>query len=134
MKKSVIILIGIIYLASVVLVNFYGMEARSFNPVVYTESIELLNDDIELKDDGTPYAVIEGADADGLWHYQVQYRITPDDVTDTTVDYTLLSSNPNVTIDEENNIITFEKRGMVTIMLTPRDGADVSIILEIWAR
>ena len=134
MKKSVIILIAIIYLASVALVSFYGLQPKMFDEVVYVDSIEFLNDDIRLKDDGTPYAVIQGADTDGVWRYQVEYRAYPDNATDKTVDYTILSPNPNVAIDEETGLVTFAKRGMVTIMLTPRDGSDVSIILEIWAR
>ena len=52
MKKSVIILIAIIYLASVALVSFYGLQPKMFDEVVYVDSIEFLNDDIRLKDDG----------------------------------------------------------------------------------
>ncbi len=134
MKKSVIILIAIIYLASVALVSFYGLQPKLFDEVVYVDRIEFLNEDIKPKDDGTLYAVIRGADSDGLWRYQIEYRAYPDNATDKTVDYTILSPQPNVEIDEETGLVTFKKRGVVTIMLKPRDGSDVSVTLEIWAR
>ena len=52
MKKSVVILILVIYLVSVALVSFFGLQYKTFDEVIYTESIEFLNDDIKTKKDG----------------------------------------------------------------------------------
>ena len=40
MKKSVIILIGIIYIASIFVVGFFGMKVKNYNVMVYIEDIE----------------------------------------------------------------------------------------------
>ena len=44
MKKSVIILIGIIYILSIFAVSFLGLRIESFNQIVYVEKIEILNE------------------------------------------------------------------------------------------
>ena len=44
MKKSVVILIGIIYVASIALVSFFGLKAKIYNAKVYAERVQILND------------------------------------------------------------------------------------------
>ena len=39
MKKSVVILIGIIYVASIALVSFFGLKAKIYNAKVYAERV-----------------------------------------------------------------------------------------------
>ena len=43
MKKSVIILILIIYIGSIVFVGFFGMKMVSYNPTILPEKIECIN-------------------------------------------------------------------------------------------
>ena len=44
MKKSVIILIALIYAASIAVVGFLGLQARSYNDIIYADSLEILNE------------------------------------------------------------------------------------------
>ena len=39
MKKSVVILIALIYVVSIALVSFFGLQFKTFNPIVYTTSM-----------------------------------------------------------------------------------------------
>ena len=50
MKKSVVILIGLIYVASIALVGFLGLQAKFYNDVIYLESFEILT--------GVPYLTV----------------------------------------------------------------------------
>ena len=44
MKKSVILLIFVIYVASIVVIGFFGVKIASYNPTIYVSSIEILNE------------------------------------------------------------------------------------------
>ena len=96
MKKSVVILIAIIYVTSIALVSFFGLAYKVFNEVIDVQSIELLNEG--LKDSGDPekgyYAIIQ-KNENGEWKYQIKYRVHPDNATNTKVDF---SYNKNQTI------------------------------------
>ena len=52
MKKSVIILIGIIYIASIFVVGFFGMQVKNYNVMVYIEDIECTNEGIRTETNG----------------------------------------------------------------------------------
>ena len=52
MKKSVIVLIAIIYVAAIGLVSFYGLKFKVFEEVVPVESIELLNTGLNTDKNG----------------------------------------------------------------------------------
>ena len=132
MKKSVVILITIIYIASIALVSFFGLQFKVFDEIVYSNKIELLNEDIKIKN-GEPYALAEKGE-DGVWRYQLEYRVYPDNVTNSAVTFSYDNQNNTVSIDE-NGVITFTKKGVVTIEILPEDGSpDVSATLTVWAR
>ena len=44
MRKSVLFLVGILYLVSIVVVTFFGMQARMDQFKVYVSSVEIIND------------------------------------------------------------------------------------------
>lgn len=133
MKKSVVILIAIIYIASIALVSFFGLQFKVFDEVVYTNKIELLNEDIKINKNGEPYALAEKGE-DGVWRYQLEYRVYPDNATNSAVIYSYDNLNNTVSVDE-NGVITFTKKGVVTIEILPKDGSpEVSAKLTVWAR
>jgi len=133
MKKSVVILIAIIYIASIALVSFFGLQFKVFDEVVYTNKIELLNEDIKINKNGEPYALAEKGE-DGVWRYQLKYRVYPDNATNSAVIYSYDNLNNTVSVDE-NGVITFTKKGVVTIEILPKDGSpEVSAKLTVWAR
>ncbi|MBQ2773386.1 MAG: hypothetical protein IJC95_06250 [Clostridia bacterium] len=132
MKKSVVILITIIYIASIALVSFFGLQFKVFDEIVYSNKIELLNEDIKIKN-GEPYALAEKGE-DGVWRYQLKYRVYPDNVTNSAVTFSYDNQNNTVSIDE-NGVVTITKKGPVIIQILPQDGSpDVSATLTVWAR
>ena len=136
MKKSVVILIAIIYVASIALVSFFGLQYQNFFEIVYTEQIELLGDNIKTNDKGEKYVVIL-PDEQGNYAYQIQYRVHPDNATNSKVDFVFdheKADKSSISVDE-NGVVTFTKKGVVTIEILPQDGsANVSASLTIWAR
>ena len=49
MKKSVIILIAIIYVASIALVSFFGLKFKVFEEVVPVESVKILDENLNQR-------------------------------------------------------------------------------------
>lgn len=43
MKKSTLIIIGIVYLASIALISFFGMKVTVYSKVINVESVECIN-------------------------------------------------------------------------------------------
>ena len=132
MKKSVVILIAIIYVASIALVSFFGLQFKVFNEIIYSNEIQILNQDIKLEKSGTPYAFAQKGE-DGVWRYQLEWRVYPDDVTDSGVTFSYDNKNNTVSVDE-NGVVTMTKKGAVTIKILPQDGSpEVSATLKILA-
>ena len=131
MKKSVIILIGVIYIAAIALVSFFGLQAKIYNEKVYVERIEILND-YKVDDQGNKYIVFY-PDENGERKFQINYRVYPDDASTKKVDFNYDTQNTNVTIDE-NGVVTFKKKGSVIVNITATDGSGVSEKIEITSR
>ena len=121
MKKSVVILIALIFIASVVSVSFFGLQFKTFDEVVYVESIEIFDENMKISDTGEQYVVIR-PDANGVRQYQINYRVYPDNATDSSVSYAYDTQNTNVSIDE-NGVVTFKKQGVVTVQIIANDGS-----------
>ena len=128
MKKSTIILIALIYVCSIVLVSFFGLNYKEFNKIVYATSIEVINkpDNYmtdELGEEIKVYVVRKDADT-GLRQFQIEWRIEPaESVTNKKVRF-IYDENPNYTIDE-NGLVTFNKgKVSVTIKVIPDDNSD----------
>ncbi len=105
MKKSVVILIALIYVASIAMVGFLGLKAKSYNDVIYVESIEILTDYSVDKNTGKKFIVFESSYAsdDSL---KLECRVIPDNASDKKVLYSLGSDCTNATIDE-SGLLTF---------------------------
>lgn len=134
MKKSVVILILVIYLVSVALVSFFGLQYKTFDEVIYTEKIEFLNDDIKTADDGTLYAMAQKDETTGKWTYQIKYRVYPDNATNSAVEYIYDIQKTGVTVDTDTGVITFDRKGALTVTIKPKDGTDISATVMIRAR
>ena len=136
MKKSVVILIAIIYVASIALVSFFGLQYQNFFEIVYTEQIELLGDNIKTNEKGEKYVVIL-PDEQGNYAYQIQYRVHPDNATNSKVDFIYdheKADKSSISVDE-NGVVTFSKRGgTLKVKLVAKDGsgASATITLITW--
>lgn len=134
MKKSVVILILIIYVASVALVSFFGLQYKTFDEVIYTTKIELLNEDIRTTEDGKLEAIVRKDETTGLWTYQIKHRVYPDNASNNAVDYIYDTQTPNVTVDETTGVVTFTGKGALDVTLKPKDGSNISVTISIRAR
>ena len=122
MKKSVVILILVIYLVSVALVSFFGLQFKVFEEVVYVESVELLNEGLlvpEFEADFDYYALV-APNEQGELRYQIKYRVHPDNATDQRVDFVLENASGDgevtgVSVDA-NGVVKMEKVGTAVIV------------------
>lgn len=121
MKKSVVILIALIYIAAVVSVSFFGLQFKTFEEIVYVESIELLDENLKVDDQGVKYVVIR-PDENGERKYQIKYRVHPDNATEDGVTFAYDEQNTSVTVDE-TGVVTFAKKGVVTVQIIAKDGS-----------
>lgn len=133
MKKSVIILIAIIYVASIALVSFFGLQYQTFFEIVYAESIELLDENITTNKETGEHTV---KITDGSYSYQIKYRVHPDNVTDNDVVFVYdeeKAEQLSITVSEDG-LVKFEnqKRGTITVTIMTADGR-ASTTLKIYA-
>ena len=120
MKKSVVILIAVIYIAAVALVSFFGIKSELLEETVYVDGIELIGNDIKTAADGTK-SVIVYLGEDGKGEYQLEWRVTPTNATNTKVVFNYDTTKTYGSIDE-NGLVKFDRAGVFTITITPADG------------
>ena len=132
MKKSVVVLIALIYILSIALVSFFGLQYKVFEEVIPVERIEILNEGLDYHETWGNYVVISPDKETGEWRYQIQYRVYPDEATDNKVKFTYDTQNTVASVDE-NGLVTFTGIGMVKVTLIPLDGSDTSATITIIA-
>ena len=130
MKKSVVILIAIIYIAAVALVSFFGLQHLVLEETIYVQRISILNDDVKTDPtDGSIYVVIYLDDKNEA-KYQIEYRVHPENATNQGVNFSYDTQTPNVTVDE-NGLVKFTGPSAVLITLNPKDGTALGVKPEI---
>lgn len=115
MKKSVVILIALIYVASIALVGFLGLQAKTYNEVIYVESLEILNDYSVNRQTGDKYITFRPSASERS--IQLEARCIPDNASDKSIVYALDRDCVNATIDE-NGLLTFIEDVSVPISVT----------------
>ena len=132
MKKSVVILIAIIYVASIALVSFFGLQYQTFFEIVYTDGVELLDDNIKTNPTtGEKYVQI----TDGSFAYQINYRVHPDNATNRDVYFVYdkeKAEQLSITVSEDG-LVKFTRRGTITVTVMAADGSGASATLKIYA-
>ena len=106
MKKSVVILIALIYVASIAVVGFLGLKANSYNDVIYVESIQILNDYTVPQTTRKKTIVLE----QGQNTIQINCKVIPEEASDTKIIYMLASDCTIATVDE-NGLLVFTDDG-----------------------
>lgn len=147
MKKSVVILILVIYIASVAFVGFLGMKMMTYNETVKVERIECINEDmteveeVKLGADGQPELDSEGKQiivkykkvtlryTEGL-KYQLETRAYPENASQAVV-YEYASSIATV---DENGLVSFTKRGTIDITIASDGFRTVTTKVQIVVR
>jgi hypothetical protein len=157
MKKSMIIAIIVVYILSIIAVNFFGLEIKQFEGLTKVDSIEC---SIEvMRDDDTEVNKTENLSNTGRDYYTfnfIQGVYTTEDES--------INTNPNVVLldvryfpanadnqmvkfsydkekaekicvfDEAKHTLIFLKSGAITVTVTTTDGSNKSQILIIHAK
>ncbi len=135
MKKSVIILIGIIYISSIFVVGFLGGKAKAFNEIVYITDIECTNEGII--DKGNNHKEIEfDYDPDKSIEENaliITYNVFPSESTLKGTDAVSVFAMPNDLLFEQDGTVFMFKNapGIVTIKLESLDGSNVKEYIDI---
>ena len=134
MKKSVIVLIGVIYIMAIAIVSFFGLKVDTFNETIYVTKVECTNDDVKIASDGSKYVVIPFVDdVDNPTTYQIEWRVHPDDATTKFVSFVYNKEKTHVTVNEFGTVI-FHKKGAITVQITSTDGTVKSDSITIYAK
>ena len=120
MKKSVVILIAIIYISSIALVSFFGLQHKTFNEVVYVEKIEILNENVGIDANGDKYITVR--DGNKL---QLDFRVYPDNATNKEVDFVYDTTNTKFTVDENGVVTCSTGKGAITVQIVAKDGTGI---------
>jgi hypothetical protein len=105
MKKSVVILIALIYAASIVLVGYLGLKAKTYNDVFPVERLEILTEYQENAATGDKY-IIFNSNGSGDNTIQFECRVLPDTATDKGIIYKLANDCTIATISDDG-LLTF---------------------------
>ncbi len=137
MKKSVILIIGIVYLASILIVGLMGIRMKFYNPTVYVSSIEYCpegtldesasNNARSVYRNGTQMEVVmkEGSAEDYDVYirdtfeeditFELKFTVKPENATNDSLDYAfdtgLLYEKTEIT-DPETGDVTYQEKGI----------------------
>jgi len=134
MKKSVVILIGIIYIAAIAVVSFFGLQFKIFEEIIPVESVEILNEGLKENEMWGKYVVIS-PDEDGNRRFEIKYRVYPDNATDNSVRFSYDTQTTGVTINEDG-VVIFTEPGpkTVKVQVIAMDGSGKSASITIIAK
>lgn len=137
MKKSVVMLILVIYVASVAVIGVFGMKSVLYDEKIYIEKITCINEeakDVEETIDGrtvTIQRVIIDYKESEETTFWIQWRVFPEDASFRRVEF--VSGNENVATVDGQGIVRFIKKGTVTIYINALDGSKIQGIVNITA-
>lgn len=136
MKKSVIILIGLIYITSIILVGFFGTKIGTYDVVVYAEKIEVLNKDVKtlsgqkiLTFDFIPYE----NEQDNINYIQLDWKVTPENATNIGVIFSYASNITHASVSPLG-IVYFKSKGSITVYISADDGSNIETSIIIRAK
>lgn len=131
MKKSVVLLIGLVYIISVVVVGVIGIKMHIYNETIYVTDIECSIRGLEPTSGKGNYS---GTDYDYYYFidncepnvtFEVHSDAKPSNATNGHVRY-YINENNNVSLQtsEENNIafLTFKDDAFIFVRISPTDG------------
>lgn len=133
MRKSVLFLIGIVFVISIVVVTFFGMKISFDQFKIYINEIEITNYDREIR--GNKYKTVYYNQTEGYTTLFIEYKIGPENASDPdAISFTLT----NNTYEDENGEtqyyaeisssgeLVFYKPKAVTVTITATDGSGKS--------
>ena len=131
MKKSVIILIALIYVASVALVSFFGLQFKVFEEIIPVERVDITNEGLEYNEIWGDYIVIDKANEKGEVRYQINYHVYPENATNTKVNFSYQASPEGCATIDEFGVVSFSSIGMIKVFVITTDGGDAQDTITI---
>ena len=120
MKKSVVILIALIYVAAIALVSFFGLQFKVFEEVIPVESVEITNDGQKYSPSQGDYIIVMPNEK-GERRLKIDYHVYPDNASNTEVDFAYEQSH--VASVDEYGVVTFTGPGMLKVTIIANDGS-----------
>ena len=144
MKKAVIILIGVVYVLSIFIVSFLGLEIAAFNKIVYVEKIEIINEvdgDACKVSTEKPVCVKENSNGDKYFVVKydpfaeatvvhIDWRVYPDNATNS--DVTLIYDEENTNFTIKGNTIAFTGKCTTQVSVHSTDGSSKKATVTIY--
>ncbi len=131
MKKSVVIIIALIYVASIALVSFFGLQYKVFNEVISVERVEITNEGQKHSDTFGDYIVIKPNEK-GERRIKIDYHVYPENASNTKVDFAY-EQVEYATVDEYG-VVTFTSPGVLKVTIIATDGTNVQDSITIIAQ
>ena len=151
MRKSVLVMILVIYIASILFIGFFGMEATLFNEKLYVEKIVITNETCNdysvhyLPNEDLTYITFFYNDSyEGDWESGLNpntiilgFRVVPEDATNRAVafsyDQNHEGGNPYGSVTD-NGIVRFKRWGTITVTISALDGSSAKTRVAVVAR
>ena len=131
MKKTVVIVIALIYIASIALVSFFGLQYKVFEEVVPVERVEITNEGQKHSAMLGDYIVIHPNEK-GEYRIKIDYRVYPDNASNAKVDFAY--EEVDFASVDENGLVTFSRPGTLKVRVIATDGSNAEDTLVIIAR
>lgn len=149
MKKSTLIVIGIIYIASIVIISVFGLKAVVWDVVTPVTAIECLNetDDkstVTINTDGKKLIKIKYEEPGKLENgiptgtmLQLQWRVLPDNATNKEIRFVYNTELTRVNFiknddGQELGLILFSGKVKLDISITSTDGTRITEDIVVW--
>ncbi len=146
MKKSVLLLIMVVYIASIVIIGFFGVKIGSYNVTKYVQRIELLNE-VEYEQGVNPNAPDFNPDAYTKYikfkftpyedelnnpnYVQLMWKVIPETATYRDVTF-VHGENSKASVNEIGTVV-FTGKTTLTIYITSTDGTNVRSTVSVIA-
>lgn len=134
MKKSVVLVIVLIYIVSIVLVGFIGLKMKVYEENIYVERIVCKNDEFVLDENSNISGKIFKTYTEGL-RVNIICEVIPENATNQKLDYQCEQSGDYNIIKESDGSITIEfiKATTVDITFVTTDGSNKKLKVKVIA-
>lgn len=121
MKKSTIIIIGIIYIASIIFIGFFGMKITAYNETIYVTGIECINEEVERNEDNNVifYTFKDDVSEDENV-FLLAWKLYPENCSNKGVKF-IYDKDSNVASIDKNGMIWIKNRGVLTFQIVSDD-------------
>lgn len=142
MKKAVMILIGIIYVASIILISLFGMKAiihKENIPVTRIECTNITEGKVTVKtlENGKKQIWLKYDKTVGATNtLELKWKVYPEEATNKTITFIYDRNNPNITFlkdsdGNETGYVSFSGKVNVDVSIKSTDGSNISTQIEI---